>query len=381
MNVIFLDCTQNYGYQFSAANTKVEMMARGLSQNGATITILNGLGGMLGINSRVAKPSEYIDKVITYPSRGRLLGFVRNISLLNQDLKNLYREGEPNIVILSNVYLHLHNIYANAAHKYGYKVAAISHEWVPTIRRQLWIQNKLGDIYADTFGRKVEGILPISEYIISRIEKFKKPYLKTPILADFGRDIDKDMIHDGGLVYCVYAAYYRVIGFILRAYANYLSFSKDPMPMTLVLSGSDADIQRVKEKIREFKVSTHVKILTKLPYSKLVSLYRSAQGLIIPLDPNHEQDHARFSQKIAEYLSSGSPIITNNVGEIDYYFTRGKDAVICEYTVEGFTNAFEWIESHPVDAARIGSMGFELGKKEFNYSSFGKLLYEFLIKL
>ena len=41
MNVFFLGCTQGYGYNYSAANTKTELIARGLFEQGCNCTILN----------------------------------------------------------------------------------------------------------------------------------------------------------------------------------------------------------------------------------------------------------------------------------------------------------------------------------------------------
>lgn len=381
MNIVFLDCTQNYGYQFSAANTKVELMARGLKGKGATVTIVNGISGMRGMERRTEKKSDLTGNIITYPDKGRYLGFLRNKGDLRHDLEALYKVGDKNIVVLSNVYLYLYNLYMNMAHSCGFKVVAVAHEWLPTIKRRLWIQNKMGRMYADTFGKKVEGILPISEYIIERIRHFGKPYLKIPVLADFSVRPDQFTVHNGGLVYCVYAAYSRVIDFILQAYAIYVGKSTNPMRLTLVLSGPAEAISIVHDKVKTLGLDSNARILTKLPYGDLISLYNSAQGLIIPLDPDHEQDHARFSQKIAEYLSSGSPIVTNNVGEITHYFTPSVDAIVCDYTAKGFAEAFQWIETHPSETYEIGHRGFELGRKEFNYQTVGERLYRFLEKL
>ena len=67
MNIIFLDCTQNYGYQFSAANTKVELLAKGLTLAGNNCTIHNGIIGYGGISNREEKFVEHIGTAITYP--------------------------------------------------------------------------------------------------------------------------------------------------------------------------------------------------------------------------------------------------------------------------------------------------------------------------
>ena len=76
------------------------------------------------------------------------------------------------------------------------------------------------------------------------------------------------------------------------------------------------------------KIEDFVIFIQQIPYVELIEIYESSLGLLIPLDPNSLADIARFSQKIAEYLSSSRPVITNNVGEIPYYFTDRKDIII-----------------------------------------------------
>lgn len=54
-NILFIGCTQNLGYQFSAANTKVEFMTKGLSLAGDTCTIFNGISGKKGLKKTEIK--------------------------------------------------------------------------------------------------------------------------------------------------------------------------------------------------------------------------------------------------------------------------------------------------------------------------------------
>ena len=70
----------------------------------------------------------------------------------------------------------------------------------------------------------VDGILPISEYIINKIRHFNKPYIKVPVLADFDESDNLEAEQrcaeeKSFFLYCVYAAYTRVIYFIIDAYA------------------------------------------------------------------------------------------------------------------------------------------------------------------
>ena len=113
----------------------------------------------------------------------------------------------------------------------------------------------------------------------------------------------------------------------------------------------------------------------------LMDLYANALALIIPLDPGNIQDEARFSQKIAEYLSSGSPIISNNVGEIRYYFKDKENIILCDYDIDGFVEVFKWVTRNPDKAKQIGVNGLNLKKKEFDYRELGDRLHKFMQSL
>lgn len=381
MNVVFLDCTQNLGYQFSAGNTKVEMLALGLREQGDNVSVINGLDGYEKILERTFKTMPDIGQIITYPLRkGGVVYSFMNLPLLFHDLKNLYNSKNKNILVLESQYIHIYHLYVLLGRFLGYKIVVISQEWLPTVKRKYWIQNVSAAFYSKTFGFDVHGILPISEYIIRRIKRFKKPYLKTPILAKFPNEIAKAK-KGNYFLYCVYADYYRIITSLLSGYKKYCFLHTNSYNMILVLTGSDFQIQRVYNYIHSENMGDKVIIKTKLPYSELLSHFRSARALIIPLDPNHIQDEARFSQKIAEYLSSGVPIISNKVGEVKNYFTDKENIILTEYSSDGFANAFTWVQSHPKEAERIGVKGFTLGLENFNALKFGCDLHQFFLSL
>lgn len=382
MNIVFLDCTQQLGYQFSAANTKVEMLASGLSCQGDTVSVINGLDGRAGLGSREVRHAENIKEIITYPRpRGGALCSPVNMPALFRDLKRLFVPGEKNILVLETQLIHIFHTYVAVGHRLGYKIAVISHEWLPTVRRRFWVQNLSASLFARTFGRKADAILPISEYIIERIKPFGKPFLKTPVLAGF-TDADNLPRESGSyFLYCVYAFYFRAIKTAIDGYARYRSSVASPYRLVLVLSGSDEQIARVSDYAASLGLGSDVSVRSKVPYADLLELYRSAAGLLIPLDPAVEQDKARFSQKIAEYVSTGVPVISNNVGEVAHYFTDRENIVLGDYSAAGFAGSFAWIQNHPAEALAIGRRGYELGRREFDSIAFGRKLHDFLSEI
>ena len=380
LNVIFLGCTQGYGYAFSACNTKVEFMAKGLTELGASCYIHNGCGGRGEINKPEYRELKGIGTVIDYPTRGNWhVSQFRNYGLLLSDLKKWYRVDMKNWVIVEAPYLPYYYLEIRAAHKAGYKVAVISHEWLGTFQNANKLQRWINHRYADVFGYYVDAILPISEYIIDKIQKFKKPYLKVPIAADFSTEPTLGK-KEPFFLYCVSAEYLRVIKIVLEGFKKFQT-SHAEYKMVLVLAGGKSAIEATYKVIEGMGIKESVIIKHKIPYKELLHLYETASGLIVPLDPDFEQDEARLSQKIAEYLSSGSPIVSNNVGEVKHYFTNRENIVLDEYTSDGFFNSFSWIADNPEEAVNIGLIGYKLGKQTFDYRICAKQLVDFFNKI
>lgn len=379
-NIVFLACTQGYGYAFSACNTKVEFMVKGLTDLGDICYIHNGAEGRTGLREAEYKTIEGIGTVVDYPAKGSwYISPFRNNGLLIRDLKKWHRDDMHNWVVVEAPYLPYYFLEVRAARKVGYKLAVISHEWLGTFNNSNLLRRWINHRYADVFGYYVDAILPISEYIIERIQKFKKPYLKVPVEADFS-EVPSLVKKEPFFLYCVSAEYLRVIKMVLRGFKKFYPLHME-YKMVLVLAGGKPAIEATYKTIKEMGLSECVDIKQKIPYNELVHLNEIASGLIVPLDPNVEQDKARFSQKIAEYLSSGSPIISNNVGEVKHYFSDRKNIILDEYSSDGFYNSFSWIADYPNEAITIGQAGYNLGKTTFDYRVCAKQLHDFLSNL
>lgn len=377
LNVVFLACTQGYGYAFSACNTKVEFMAKGLTELGNICYIHNGTIGRNGIAAPEYRNIYGIGTVVDYPIKGRwYISPIRNNELLINDLKKWRRDDMLNWVIVEAPYLPYYYLEVSAARKAGYKVAVISHEWLGTFQNSNPIRRWINHCYANVFGYCVDAILPISEYIIEKIQKFKKPYLKVPVEADFSKESSYTK-KKPFFLYCVSAEYLRVIRMILDGFKEFLP-SNPKYKMILVLAGGKHAIDATCDTVKEMGLSNDIEIKHNIPYNELIHLYETASGLIVPLDPNFEQDEARFSQKIAEYLSSGSPIISNNVGEVKHYFTDRQNIILNEFSSDGFCNSFRWIAENTEESVKIGRAGYALGRRYFDYRVCGKQLHEFL---
>lgn len=378
MKVVFLGCTDNYGYGFSANVTKIGYMAKGLTEAGAECHIHNGIIGSSAIKK---KQIIYHDglPVTTLSKRGnQLFSWFMNIKQLDSFLRDNYDKNKQNIVILDISDYHVFLTYIIIAKKYKYKIISIAHEWGPTVVDVHWLRRPSLWLYTKTFGYLCDGILPISEFIIEHINHFKKPYLKVPVIADFAEMQNlKPEKHKGGFVYCGGVGYFRVIKLLIDAFSLYKK-NGGSLDLTLILSGSEDRINDVIDYLNDLCIKQNVYVKTKLPYKVLMNEYINATALIIPLDPQIEQDKARFSQKIAEYLSSKTAIITNDVGEVKYYFDDTQ-VIKSDYSINGFAKSFTWVEGNKEKVIDIGNAGYNKGAREFDYRGIGTNLYNFLI--
>ena len=121
------------------------------------------------------------------------------------------------------------------------------------------------------------------------------------------------------------------------------------------------------------------------PQNKIANIIKSAieprKKILMTATPlqNSIQDQARFSQKIAEYLSTRNPIITNNVGDIKLYFKDRYNAYIAKsYTKEALVEIMNEIMQKPNEARRIGEEGYKTGLNNFDNIRVCKELSNFI---
>ena len=379
MKVVFLGCTYNYGFGFSANITKIGYMAKGLTEAGANCAIHNGIIGTLKVEKdQTVDVDGFL--VTTFKKRGnQLFSSISNLGRLYRYLKEEKEDNGENVIIISFPLYHIFLLYWIVGKVLGYKFVAISHEWGPTLKESGKIKYWLCCLFAKTFGWYADAILPISEYIIDKTRHFKKPYFKVPILAEFDEEKEDNVEKNDSILYCAAVEYKRISHMLIDAYKLYAS-DGGKVKLIMVLNGPEELIGDVQNYINGCGMQESIIIKTKLPYDILTQEFKKAQALIIPLNPNYDQDKARFSQKIAEYLSSKSAILTNKVGEINYYF-KDDEIITCDYNEKSFAEAFKWIENHKEECTIIGNNGYRRGEKEFDYKKIGEKLFSFLKSL
>jgi len=373
---------------------KVRLIAKSLLHANCKISVINRLW-VLGIcpeniNPQIRGTFEGINYIFApgTPNRPKMFlsRTIRRILIPFNEAKILFtlcREGKISGAIVSIGIFWQIFLYKMFSIIFSFPIIMISEELRSAIvpGKSIWrrLDAWLYDRYAFRF---VDGVLPISEFLVDNIKKCfpDKPYLKVPVLVDRSR-------YDGMvrnpekiyLLFCGSLAYLELIEFILRTFDR--CHTRDNVFLYLVVNGSNQLFRQLQDCVSRSSKRDRIEIYSRLTDKELALLYINAYALFIPLRPTH-RDSARFPHKIGEYCASGRPVITTNYGEIRSYFIHGETAFIAnEYSEESYAGVIEEAFSDPQRADRIGANGKILAEREFDHIIHGSNIKEFIISM
>lgn len=364
-NIVFNNVTSNYPHQFTAGNTKMEYMALGFKELGASVTVINSISSCTKDDNDETGISEKGIEYTTFNSHKTFKGLY-NIKQTYKLLKAKKAEGN-NAVIMATSRTHKMLIDIFIAKLAGYKTLFLFHEWRSALKMHS-VLHKIDAWLKDHFViRFFDAYLPISHFLLEECNKVskRKKKLIVPILADYDNEPVKYAVKPQ-FSYCC-GVWYMMRNTLLLDAMDKLVKDYSNAEMVLILSGNEKDIALFKESIKERPCANNIKIRTKVPFNELNEIYSTSLGLIIPLDPESIADIARFSQKVAEYVATGRPIITNAVGEIPYYFKDNVSACFAHYSVDGFYHSMKMLLDNTQKADEIGYNGFLVGRYNFDF--------------
>lgn len=375
MNFVFCDSTQNYPKQFSPANTKLDLVTDYMISEGHSVSIINSC---FGYERFIDEELVYKNKRCYFYRRKKSL-FIKNYFNVLKKILILRKVATKNILFVTWNHFLLYVIEVIWARILGYKVIVIFHEKNSSliVNHSSFYRRCDSKLFDSIFGYFSNGIFPISNYLKRMSQKFNKPQFLFPIIADFSVDRIQNR-GNGYFLYCGNVCYFRIIYHILKAYHMYRK-NKGLYSLHLILNGDETFMNNILENIMKHEYKNEILILSGLSQTKLFEEYSNANALLIPLDENNEQDRARFSQKIAEYLSSKRPIITNFVGDIPIYFKHKINAYICKnLDASILATILTHIEYDNEEADMVGLNGFRTGQKFFDYKKVTQRMISFL---
>ena len=199
--------------------------------------------------------------------------------------------------------------------------------------------------------------------------------IKIPPIIDFSYfdETNPKNVSAPYFLFCGSSNYDDIVKFIIEVFIKSKA-KQSNYKLKLIINGSLDQLKELHKYIKDYRLENDIEILSKLPYFELISIYKSAEALLIPLT-NNLQDRARFPFKICEYTASGRPIITSNSSSIHLLFEDNINAFIAESdSTDDFANKLNLVISQPSLADSIGVNGYKLGKRIFNYKTYTKSL-------
>jgi glycosyltransferase involved in cell wall biosynthesis len=211
--------------------------------------------------------------------------------------------------------------------------------------------------------------IPISHFLENHLQSknSKAQTLLIPPICDFDNFQSlgtNNKNTNAYFLFCGSAAYSEVVVFIIESYLKMKN--RAAVQLYLVLSGKcEPSLQALIDSNK-----SSIKVFSNLDYTDLITLYKNALGLLVPLR-EIIQDEARFPQKICEYVASGKIIISTNVGEVKFYFKDLSNAVLADnYTTDSYSQKLDWVVSNEDKLKVLETNSYDTGKKYFDYKAY-----------
>ena len=225
-----------------------------------------------------------------------------------------------------------------------------------------------------------DGMIVISdslyEHFKTRISK-KAKLIVVPILTD--TNIFTPTKHNSGEI--VYAGVLNQFkDGIMDLLQAYRIFAKKNPDKKLVLMG-DINVSSNKNDIltfiKENNLQDNVEITGYVSRPVMIERMTDAAVLVLAKPANLQAEHC-VPTKIAEYLSTGKPVLTTNSGSIPKFLTNKKDAFLAtpndpERLAESLSDVFSDYEK----AETIGKEGRLLAHEQFEYTTQGDRILAF----
>jgi len=162
--------------------------------------------------------------------------------------------------------------------------------------------------------------------------------------------------------------------FLLRAMARVWR-SRPEASLTVLGTGPDELAELAcAEGLADAVAEGRVTALGYVTRPQLLARLRGAAALLVPLHDD-AVSQARFPTKMGEYLASGRPVVTAQVGDIGRYLYDGETAFVAQTPDEhAFAAKMLEVLADPVRATAVGRAGRRVAEERFQYDLYGEAL-------
>lgn len=248
------------------------------------------------------------------------------------------------------------------------------------------VNKKIGRAKFFIESRLCDGILCISRFIV---DYHKKSGVNERKLFLLPSTVDPSRFSQSGdrPINERYVGYFGSLTFVrdsvdvlIKAFA---AISKLQPQVYLVLGGFCTDEVRklIIDLISELKINDKVKLVEYLTRQEVLRYIIHADVLIMVRSKDLESS-ASYPSKLTEFLSTGKPVLSVNVGEISDFLTDGENAFLVEpHNPDAMANKLNYILNNYESAVLAGQKGKELTASVFHYNYQSKRMIDFINSL
>lgn len=167
------------------------------------------------------------------------------------------------------------------------------------------------------------------------------------------------------------------VDLLIKAYGK---ICNDHSGTHLVLGGfcSDNEKTEILDLVSQLNIREKVEFLEYMKRDEILQFITHAHVLVM-VRSNNLEAMASFPSKLTEYVATGKPVITVNVGEIDDYYSDGVNAWVVEpENVEALADKLSYVLNNYEIAGQVSARAKELIMTTFNYNFQAKRMIEFI---
>jgi len=373
-----------------AATNRVHYYARGFKENGINVTIICFLSRFSDNENGIIDGIRYY-----YPFAEKIRSkylFIRFWKKLKKYLttytlfRSLNREDK---LIAINSWTNLLSTHLFAwllSRLFGAKLITEGSEHPLRFYQGGKIRQWQGAMKLYIESRFCDGILCISRYLV---EFYKKEGVSPQKLLLVPSTVDPSVFA---------GAFRKPIPEKYIGYFGSLSFKRDNVDM-LIHAFADFNVhypdvrlvlggfctQDIKDQmltlIDNLNIQSKVRMLDFLSRKEILEYITNAEVLVMTRSKDLESA-ASYPSKLTEFLATGAPVISVNVGEVSDFLTDNENAFLVEPgNTEELVDKLDFVYKNYEFARRVGQKGKELTQGIFNYSFQAKRIIAFIDSL
>lgn len=381
MSIVII-LNEPYPFGMACAN-RIHLYAKGLIELGADVKIIIPTAKCKDKSRGISKVGIFdgVPYFYTVNSPLRSDSFViRRINDFWGPIKALWNciNIKPNAILLVGSKLYYILVFKIAAiiigAKYFREKSEVPYYWLEKL-------NFSQKAYLKITSSLFSGFIVITQ----ELENFYKKEIKTktntlivPIINEFSNNGKTTEPKEKATILYTGSLLDRKDGIFLLLHAIAKATVSYPN-LKLIITGnvkSSQDYKKVLDTINNLNINHNIHFTGYIDKEKLNNYMNSASMLIIT-KPNNRQNSYNFSTKLAEYLATGTPVLSTESVILNRYLKNKESVFFAKQDSEQISKMIIYILDNPDEARKVGINGQKVAEAAFNYKNHCRSIYNF----